>query len=137
MGKACEIVTIEEIVEINRQMLQQFGGLFLGGDNFRNRESLEVVLESIIFGVFGRDLFPSVYDKAAAITETIARKHVFHDANKRTAGEVCRLMLEKNNLVLPVDEEIVKIILDVATGEMSVEELTSWLKETSMLQMNY
>lgn len=35
--------------------------------------------------VFSHDAYPSIYEKAAALFESIAKNHAFHNANKRTA----------------------------------------------------
>jgi len=35
--------------------------------------------------VFGDAAYPSIYEKAAALFESIAKKHAFYNANKRTA----------------------------------------------------
>ena len=34
---------------------------------------------------FGQDVYPSIYEKAAALFESIAKNHAFHNANKRIA----------------------------------------------------
>ncbi|HLR70763.1 MAG TPA: Fic family protein [Pseudogracilibacillus sp.] len=34
--------------------------------------------------VFGSNVYPSIHEKAAALFESIAMNHAFHNANKRT-----------------------------------------------------
>ena len=35
--------------------------------------------------VFGQDAYPSIYEKAAALFESISKNHAFHNANTKTA----------------------------------------------------
>jgi hypothetical protein len=55
-----ETLTIEEIVEINRQQIEGFGGLFLPFGNFHNRSSLEYALDILDAELFGTLLYPLV-----------------------------------------------------------------------------
>lgn len=69
-------------------------------------------------------------DLAAAYAFGVAKNHPFIDGNKRTAWVLARLFLAKNELVLSSsDAEAVVIMLDLAAGELSEEELAGWLRE--------
>lgn len=127
MGGACEALTIDEIITINRRMLEMFGGL--NPPALLNRGSLEHILEAIIFPVFGQQLYPSIYDKAAALCHTLARGHVFQDGNKRTALEASRQFLELNGLKLNMEPAaVIKLIVSVAEGKTKFEDLVEWLR---------
>jgi len=89
MGRTFETLTVSEIVEINRRMIQSFGGVFFEGDrNLANSGSLEFVLAEIQGPLFDTELHPSIIEKAAAIGWRIIAGHVFHDGNKRTGKPV-------------------------------------------------
>lgn len=47
--------------------------------------------------VFGQDPYPSIYEKAAALFESIAKNHAFHNANKRTALASLIIFLKTNH----------------------------------------
>ena len=79
---------------------------------------------------------PSAYGEpdgaalAAAYAYGIARNHPFVDGNKRTAWILARLFLALNDMPLRYDKgEAVGIILSLAAGEVSEEELGAWFRE--------
>ncbi len=132
MDRAFETLTVSEIVEINRRMIQSFGGIFFEGDhNLANPGSLEFVLAEIQGTLFDTELRPSIIEKAAAIGWRIIAGHVFHDGNKRTGMEACRLFLDLNGYILHIDREAVAIALKIATGEADLPEFARWVKEHS------
>lgn len=128
MGGTFQILTVDEIVEVNRRMIAVFGGLFLEGDNnLANPGSLEHVLEEAEGSLFGQELHPSIIEKAGVICWRIIVGHIFHDGNKRTGLEVCRLILELNGYQMQINRESVEVALRVARSEMSLEEFTEWI----------
>ncbi len=77
----------------------------------------------------GNDLYPSVFDKAARLCYGLARNHPFTDGNKRTAVHTMLIYLGLNDIFLTyTQEEMENIIIAVASGIMSSEELSMWLK---------
>jgi death on curing protein len=75
---------------------------------------------------------PDAADLAAAYAYDIARNHGFSDGNKRTAWVVARLFLADNAVTLKFDEiEAIQIMLRVASGEASVQELAQWFRQRS------
>ena len=129
MGRALQILTTADIVLVNRRMIDRFGGLFVGDDNMANPGSLQYALEEIQGSVFGRDPFPSVVEKAAAIAWRIITGHVFNDGNKRTGMEACRQFLELNGVEMRMGREVVAMALGVAQGGVTLEELTQWVAD--------
>lgn len=130
MGGAGKILTVDEIVEINRRMIEAFGGTFLELDsNLANPASLEHVLIASQGSLFGQELHPRTVDKAAVICWRIIASHVFHDGNKRTGLETCRQILELNGLRMHIDRAAVDVALRIARNEMSVEQFTEWLEQ--------
>lgn len=132
MARASETLTIDEVVQINRQQIDTFGGLFLPVNNFHNQASLEYSLEAIDAVLFGEERYPDLPDKAALLAYTIIRNHVFHDGNKRTAMSVCRIFWLLNGFDLEIrqhviDHEAMDVALGVAKSEMSQEELADWI----------
>jgi len=51
----------------------------------REPGALEMLVNAPKETLFGEELYPTIYDKAAILMINIATKHVFHNANKRTA----------------------------------------------------
>jgi death-on-curing protein len=70
---------------------------------------------------------------AAAYAYGIARNHPFLDGNKRTAYVAMELFLMKNGVELTSsDEEAVLTFLKLAAGEVSEEELATWIRQNSV-----
>ena len=68
MGGTGETLTVDRIMEINRRMILEFGGIFFVGDrNLANPGSLEHVLVEIRGSLSGQELYPTVYEKAALL----------------------------------------------------------------------
>ena len=70
--------------------------------------------------VFGRDAYPTLEDKAAALTHSIARNHALVDGNKRLAlgGLIAFLGVNGRRLTLTNDQAY-DLIIAISTGELS------------------
>jgi death on curing protein len=111
-------------------MVAEFGGIFLAGDqNLANPGSLEHVLDAIQGSVFGHDPLPTLVEKAAALAWRVIAGHVFHDGNKRTGMEACRLFLDLNGYVMRIDREVIDISLRIACRQVEFEEFVEWVRE--------
>lgn len=67
---------------------------------------------------------------AASYATGIARNHPFLDGNKRTAAVVAETFLEINGWLMKAnDDEWFATMLSLATGELSEEQLATWLRE--------
>jgi death-on-curing protein len=134
VGSTSEALTIDEIVEINRQQIEMFGGLFLPVDNLRNRNSLEYAVEAMDAVAFDQELYPTLQDKAALLACTIIEDHVFHDGSKRTALAACRVFLLLNGFDLAletgvVDQEAMNIAIEIADSLKTREQFAEWVFE--------
>ena len=76
--------TVENIVELNKEYIENFGGTFVPPNNFRYCDSLVWVLDAIQYSMFGVMKYRTFSSKAALLTWTIINNHVFNDGNKRT-----------------------------------------------------
>ena len=129
MGRALQILTLTDIVEINRRMIAEFGGVFFEGNlNLGNRGSLEHVLEEIRGPIFGHDPHPTVIQKASAVRWRIIANHVFIDGNKRAGMEACRLMLDLNGYAMRIDREVVDMALRIATHGVEFTDFVLWIQ---------
>ncbi|MEM6476778.1 MAG: type II toxin-antitoxin system death-on-curing family toxin [Pseudomonadota bacterium] len=67
---------------------------------------------------------------AAAYAYGIARNHPFADGNKRTAWVFARLFLKLNGRSISfTPREAINIVLALAAGELSEEELADWFRQ--------
>ena len=119
----------EEIVEINRLMVLTFGGFFTeGDDNLANPGSLMYILEAVQGSFFGHNPYPTLIEKTAAIAWQIIKAHIFHDGNKRTGMEACRLMLDLNGHTMRIDIEVKDVAVQICEKQISFHEFVQWLE---------
>jgi death-on-curing protein len=75
---------------------------------------------------------PRLTQLAAAYALGIAKNHPFVDGNKRTAWVLCALFLELNGRDVTAEQtEVVEIMLGVAAGSVSDDEMALWLDKNS------
>lgn len=83
-----------------------------------------------------------IWEKGAALFESICRNHGFTDGNKRTAVLLLGLLLERSGYeIVPIDNEdiddaIENFAVSVANGEMSIEEIQDWLRGRIVVDQN-
>lgn len=132
MARAGETLSRAQIVHINRRMIAEFGGFYAGEENLANPGSLEHVLEAIRGSLFGKELYPTLIEKAAAIGWRIIVGHVFHDGNKRTGMEACRLFLDLNSYEMRIDREVIDMALRMATNQVEFADFVTWLEQRTV-----
>ncbi len=103
-----------------------------GGDpNLRDVNLLERALEAAFQTFDGRELFPTKEEKGAKIAFSLISNHAFVDGNKRIGMYVLLTFLEVNGIRLsPSQEDIVRVGLAVASGQMTYEQLLAWIHDT-------
>lgn len=78
---------------------------------------------------FGRDAYPTVPLKAAALMESIARNHALVDGNKRLAWLATLVFCLFNNMDVraPSVDEGERFVLAVCQGQLSLDEIAQTL----------
>ena len=72
---------------------------------------------------------------AAAYGFGIARNHPFIDGNKRVAFQAMYVFLGINGHVISAaEEDVVRLVLDLAGGDITEEQLASWIRVNSALR---
>jgi death-on-curing protein len=124
--------TLEEIIGIDRRHIAESGGGYCGSDNVINLGSLEWVLDTIQYPLFGVDQYPSLEEKAAILAWTIIKSHVFFDGNKRTGMTALIYFVRLNRYRLNITpDEIVEIAVKIAgesQQDYSLQELVQWIR---------
>lgn len=119
--------TVEQICEVNRRMIEEFGGLFIPPDNLLNLNALEYILEISQSSLFS--MYPTLKEKATAIAYHIISRHIFQDGNKRTGSHIAWEFLRANGMNLFIEPSIVELTVAIARNEAPQEELLQWLHE--------
>lgn len=80
----------------------------------------------------GRDLYPTIFDKAAALLQSITLNHPFTDGNKRTAWATTHKFLWDNGYHLKAKRKAaVDFMVWVDNSLPSITKISTWLNENS------
>ena len=114
-------LTPNDLIEANRIALNGENQPFAG---IQYEEGLSLICEQPQLVVFGHELYPTIWLKAAFIMQKITKKHIFKDGNKRTALLATLFFLDKNGYEMILNtEEKKKLVLDATLAEDSKEEM--------------
>ncbi|MFJ5833878.1 type II toxin-antitoxin system death-on-curing family toxin [Streptomyces sp. NPDC093089] len=98
----------------------------LGASEVRDYGLLDSALARPQSSVFGQDAYPDIWEKAAALMESLARNHGLVDGNKRIAWYATWVFLHVNGH--PLDpafdvDEAEAFVLDVCQGALDVPKI--------------
>lgn len=102
----------------------------LGTEEVRDYGLLDSALARPQASVCGQDAYPDLYQKAAALMESLARTHGLVDGNKRLAWYATWVFLHLNGEPLLADfdvEEAEKSVLGVCQGQLDLGEIAAAL----------
>lgn len=126
-GREIAFPSLNQVIDVNRRMIESSGGSFTHPNNLRNRDSLEYILHAIKFTIFDFDLFRSIKQKASALAYEIISSHVFIDGNKRTAIHIAWEFLKSNHIPVYLDDSVEELAVQIALGGASRKDLLIWL----------
>ncbi|MDO4712764.1 MAG: type II toxin-antitoxin system death-on-curing family toxin [Candidatus Saccharibacteria bacterium] len=118
-------LTLAHILQLHALVTVKFGG----ASTVRDIGRLEAVVATQHQEVFGRELYPTLHEKAAALLRGIIADHPFVDGNKRTAMLASMVFLELNGQrIVARKGEIEDFAVIVATNRPSVADIAQWLR---------
>lgn len=117
---------LRTLLELHTRILETTGGR----PGLLNPAALEASLRQVQMTFQGRELYPTLVEKAAALGYCIIANHPFLDGNKRVghAAMETLLVLNGGRIAAEVDEQE-RIILDVAAGQIDLRAFTAWLRD--------
>ena len=78
----------------------------------------------------GKDLYPSVVEKAVALCFSLVSNHPFVDGNKRVGHAAMETFLVLNGIEIEAStDEQERILLSLAAGQLDREDFVEWLRE--------
>lgn len=79
---------------------------------------------------FGEDAYPDIWRKAAALLHSIVGNHPLVDGNKRLGWLATAVFLElnKSSVSTAADDDVYDLVIAVATGVLSVEDIAEALR---------
>jgi death-on-curing protein len=113
------------ILFIHDELIRQFGG----ARTLRDERALLAAAARPRATFGGQDLYPGVFEKAAALLESLCQNHPFVDGNKRVAYVAAGLFLQQNGWLLEAEaEDAVTFMLEVASGRHRKDEIRIWIE---------
>src|SRR5204862_7197909 len=121
--------TCAEVVATQDHMVNRFGGSI--GD--RDLGLIESAVARPQAKFDKKDLYPSIFDKAAALLQSLLKNHPFVDGNKRTALSSAGIFLKLNgHQLINNHQEEVEFAVEVDNRHLTVEQISNWLKNHSV-----
>lgn len=123
-----KIITIRQVLILHELQIEKYGGL----SGIRDVGMLQSAIGRPFATFGGSDLYPDIFTKTAALIQSIIKNHPFLDANKRTAFASAVTLLEVNEYsFMASNNEVVKYMLAVANENLTVDQISKWLKKYS------
>ena len=98
----------------------------------RDTHALLSLVDSPAQKVFGKELYPTIFDKAAFYARSIIMNHPFVDGNKRTGITTASVFLENNGYEMIAREgEFEELALRIISEKMDIAKIADWLKSRS------
>ena len=85
-------ISLSEVLELHRRIIEESGG----STGLRDLGGLESAIAQPHMTFGGRDLYPTLIEKAAALCFSLVQNHPFIDGNKRVGHAAMEVMLILN-----------------------------------------
>lgn len=122
-------LTTEQVLFIHSRLIDKTGG----SHGIRDLGLLQSAASRPRATFGGRELYPDIFQKAAALIESLTKNHPFIDGNKRTAIASAGIFLEKNGYLLETTQkELERFARRLAAGKVSFEDAVKWFRKVSL-----
>jgi death-on-curing protein len=109
----------------------------IGTPELRSEDGLHSAVGRPQQSAFGDDAYPGVFEKAAALMQSLAQNQPFVDGNKRVAWICTKLFLQLHGLPLrATTEEGLRLMRDHIPKRMSIDEIAAWIEEHTMVAVD-
>lgn len=116
-------LTDEEVIAINLFVIQEFSPDEQTGVQFP--DLLNSAVNRPIQSAFGKDAYPTIFTKGAALFESLVQNHAFHNANKRTAFLSLLQFLRYNGYTFVMNQKQAEdFVVDVVNHQYSFKQIT-------------
>ena len=123
-----QYLTAKQILLIHSMIIHETGGLH----GVRDRNAILALEDLPGQRVFEKELYPTMFLKAAVYARGIITAHPFFDGNKRTGMTAASVFLESNGYkVLARKGEVEKLALEIIEKKFDLEHIADWFKKNS------
>ncbi len=122
------LLTKNQILLLHEQLINHYGGTH----GIRDEALLDSAISAPGQTFDGKDLYPTVQDKAVRLCYGLIQNHPFYDGNKRIGALALLITLDLNHITLTAtNTELTDIILSVASSRASVQDMLVWVLDHS------
>lgn len=123
-------LTVNQILLMHQKLVKESGG----ETGVRDKGALESAINSPFQTFDGNDIYPGIIKKASRLSYNLIMNHPFVDGNKRIGVHSLLVFLDINGIELSYeDDDLIFLILDVASGKKNAENIESWIREHLVL----
>ena len=121
-------LTVQQVLFIHARLIDTTGG----EHGLRDLGLLESAVARPQATFDGQDLYPDLFQKTAALMESLAQNHPFVDGNKRTAITAAAMFLVQNGRELQTtNQELERFTFQVVIERPSLTIIADWFKINS------
>ena len=121
-------LTVKQVLLIHYLSIKRFGG----SSGIRDIELVESAVGRPWASFGKQDLYKTIFDKTAALLESLLKNHPFIDGNKRTALSSAGVFLKLNGYkLINTHKEEVEFAIKVENERLTIEQISSWLRKNS------
>jgi death on curing protein len=119
-------LALAEVVDLHRRLLDSTGG----AAGIRDLGALESALAQTRITLAGRDVYPTLAEKAATPCFSLVGNHPFVDGNKRVGHAAMETFLVLNGAEIDASrDEQERVMLDLAAGHVDRGQRADWLRQ--------
>jgi death-on-curing protein len=121
-----QYLTLGHVLFLHQRLIEQSGGT----SGILDQNALESALAQPKMTFEGKELYPSLAEKAAALCYSLINNHPFVDGNKRIGHAAMEVFLVMNGYEIEaaIDEQE-EIMLKLASSNIERSDFLDWLKD--------
>ena len=119
----------QQVLFIQARLISETGG----ETGLRDLALLESAVARPRASFDGKDLYSGLFEKGAALLDSLINNHAFIDGNKRTGITSAAMFMQINGYrITSSQQELESFTLQVATSHPPISELAEWLVNHSI-----
>jgi death-on-curing protein len=121
-------LTPEQVLFIHARLIDETGGRH----SIRDLGMLLSALARPQATFDGKELYPDLFSKAAALMESLTQNHPFLDGNKRTGITTTAMFLQINGYRLTASNmQVEKFTFSVVLEHLPAKEIAAWFEQNT------
>jgi len=118
--------SVETVIIIHKELINKIGG----GHGIRDENLLDMSVNSPFQTFDGKDLYPTLAEKAAHLVFSLIKNHPFLDGNKRIGVTVMIIFLKSNGIEFEcTNDELADFGLGLANSSYDEQYALEWIRK--------